>query len=105
MGTALKIEMIQPPGLQQDLLTLSRESRQWILSLLAERSERAWLIESETNGCPVWYMGTSEPIRWTFDASKAVWFVRERDAQAVVDAIGFKGPPVRVTEHEWMDRP
>ncbi len=30
--------MIQPEGLQQELLKLSRESRQWVLSLSAERA-------------------------------------------------------------------
>jgi hypothetical protein len=41
-------------------------------------SHLAWLVESQQNGRAVWYTAN---FQWTTDASEAMWFVRQEDAE------------------------
>lgn len=65
--------------------------------------ESGWLIEKDDP--PVYTVLTADyDEHWTSDASKALRFARQEDAQAYSDHIGWTSPPVRVAEHIWADK-
>jgi hypothetical protein len=62
------------------------------------KTERGWLIELPEGGHATWYCPNRKFI-WTVNAGEAVRFVREKDAQAIIDWFGLK--PAIATEHVW----
>jgi hypothetical protein len=73
-------------------------------------SEQGWLIEAFI-GAPVWFR-IAECNRskwtWTVDASKAVRFSRQQDAEqmlAFLRGLSVLDERWKVTGHEWVDSP
>ena len=67
----------------------------------AERVDVAWLVESQVSTTPNWW---DLKYKWTGDASKAIRFSREIDADAFID-FHCLGPVAKATEHLWQATP
>ena len=62
--------------------------------------EVGWLIEEPSPAPPRWWAGSR--YGWTTDASRAVRFCREQDAQRVVESMGWLNTEVVITDHRWV---
>lgn len=89
-----------------DAVVLARQFVR-LLETYNKSSERTsdrtgWLIEKDD---PPVYAILSDDYdeHWTPDASLALRFARQEDAQAYSDHIGWTSPPVRTTEHMWPE--
>jgi hypothetical protein len=76
--------------------------------------QTGWLIERRANHTnqPIWYsvlactewdwkQAIDPPMLWTTDASKALRFARQTDAEAFIKFKGFQH--ALATEHMWCD--
>ena len=63
-------------------------------------NESCWLLEAKLGDTPIWYRGTDRPVQWTTDVDEAVQFRRERDAEAMFDAMMFSWPDVGIVLHK-----
>jgi hypothetical protein len=70
----------------------------------ASSIEAGWLIEGKSPGdsAPTWFCAGRGGFNWTKDASAAVRFSRQEDAQRFADWCTITcWPDVTVTEHQW----
>lgn len=62
--------------------------------------ERGWLCERQDGGSPAWWTPLGDDGgEWVSDASKALRFAREVDAEAYIEEAGWTD--VIPTEHIW----
>jgi hypothetical protein len=65
--------------------------------------EKAWLIESEKYGIPIYFEGTASPTsreNWTSDSLEAIRFARKEDAERFKMTY-FPYAKCEAREHQW----